>query len=71
MRLAFLPKGDSGGPATFFDGTRAIQEGLVHGNVINCDGTIYPSIFVRLSNPEVYDWITRITSDLGTYILFI
>ena len=57
--------GDSGGPALFFDGYRNQQIGVVHGNIANCDGTTYPNIFVRLDNPEVFDWITKVTT--GTY----
>ena len=55
-------RGDSGGPATFFDGIKHRQLGVVHGSITSCDGSRFPSIFVRIDNPEVYDWIAKVTS---------
>ena len=54
--------GDSGGilMKSKFDlkrGMIATQQAVVHGSGANCDGMRFPSIFVRLDNPEVLTWI--------------
>ena len=54
--------GDSGGPALFFDGIKNQQLGVVHGSITSCDGSRFPSIFVRLDNPDVFRWIDDVTS---------
>ena len=43
------------------------QLAIVHGNIKNCDGSRFPSIFVRLSEPDVYDWITKKTTGTCSY----
>ena len=59
--------GDSGGPVLQFDddvGDGEIpkwkQIGAVHGSVANCDGSRFPSIFVRLDEPKILEWIFQI-----------
>ena len=54
--------GDSGGilMTSNFDineGFITTQQAVVHGSRSECDGERYPSIFVRLDNPEVLPWI--------------
>ena len=55
-------RGDSGGPALFSDGIKNQQLGVVHGSITSCDGSRFPSIFVRIDNPDVYNWILKVTS---------
>ena len=55
-------KGDSGGILMnhrFYlkRGRIATLQGVVHGSIASCDGTRFPSIFVRLDNSEVLTWI--------------
>ena len=59
--------GDSGGPVLQFDDDyrdgeypKWIQVASVHGSAGNCDGSRYPSIFVRLDEPSILKWIYRI-----------
>ena len=54
--------GDSRGilMSKHFDVTQGFittQQAVVHGSRSQCDGTRYPSIFVRLDNSEVLPWI--------------
>ena len=55
-------RGDSGGPAVFNDGIKYKQLGVVHGSITSCDGSRFPSIFVRIDNPDVFNWISKVTS---------
>jgi secreted trypsin-like serine protease len=55
-------RGDSGGPALFSDGFKNQQLGVVHGSITSCDGSRFPSIFVRIDNPDVFNWISKVTS---------
>ena len=55
-------RGDSGGAALFFDGIKNQQLGVVHGSITSCDGSRFPSIFVRIDNPDVFNWISKVTS---------
>ena len=55
-------RGDSGGPTLFNDGIKYHQLGVVHGSIRNCDGSRFPGIFVRIDNPEVFDWLSKVTS---------
>ena len=55
-------RGDSGSPALFFDGHSNHQIAVVHGNIRDCDGSRFPSILVRLDNPEVLNWIRKVTA---------
>ena len=55
-------EGDSGGPTLFNDGIKTHQLGIVHGAITSCDGSRYPSIFARIDNPEVFDWLLKVTS---------
>ena len=55
-------KGDSGGILMnhrFYRkrGRIATLQGVVHGSIASCDGTRFPSIFLRLDNSEVLPWI--------------
>ena len=55
-------KGDSGGILMnhrFYRkrGRIATLQGVVHGSIASCDGTRFPSMFVRLDNSEVLPWI--------------
>ena len=34
-----------------------MQIGVVHGSISNCDGSRFPSIFVRLDHPDVLEFI--------------
>ena len=59
--------GDSGGPVLQFDDDfedgeipKWVQVGAVHGSVANCDGSRFPSIFVRLDEPKILEWIFRL-----------
>jgi len=57
--------GDSGGPVVQFDTTetdkykipRWVQVAAVHGSAASCDGSRFPSIFVRLDERDVLTWI--------------
>ena len=51
--------GDSGGPIRIFDDDKLshVQIGVVHGSIRRCDGSRFPSIFVRLDNPDVMKFI--------------
>ena len=31
----------------------------MHGSAVSCDGGIYPSIFIRLDNEEIWTWIRQ------------
>ena len=55
-------RGDSGGPTVFDDGIKYHQLGVVHGSITSCDGSRFPGIFVRIDNPEVFDWLSKVTS---------
>ena len=55
-------RGDSGGPALFSDGIKYQQLGVVHGSITSCDGSRFPSIYVRIDNPDVFNWISKVTS---------
>ena len=55
-------RGDSGGPTLFNDGNKTHQLGVVHGSITSCDGRRFPGIFVRLDNPEVFKWLSKVTS---------
>ena len=59
--------GDSGGPVVQFDDDfedgeipKWVQIGAVHGSVANCDGSRFPSIFVRLDEPKILEWIFQL-----------
>ena len=59
--------GDSGGPVLQFDDDfedgeipKWVQIGAVHGSVANCDGSRFPSIFVRLDEPKILEWIFQL-----------
>ena len=57
-------KGDSGGPFVRFDADHTdpkwYQLAVVHGSGESCDGTRFPSIFVRLDNEDILPWIMKI-----------
>ena len=36
------------------------KKGAVHGSVANCDGSRFPSIFVRLDEPKILEWIFQL-----------
>ena len=55
-------RGDSGGPTVFNDGIKYHQLGVVHGSITSCDGSRFPGIFLRIDNPEVFDWLSKVTS---------
>ena len=55
-------RGDSGGPTLFNDGLKTHQLGVVHGSITSCDGSRFPSIFARIDNPEVFQWLSKVTS---------
>ena len=57
-------RGDSGGPTLFYDGIKNQQLGVVHGAITSCDGTRFPSIFVRIDDPDVFNWIDNVTSSV-------
>ena len=55
-------EGDSGGilwtPVFKADeGEIAVQQAVVRGSIRNCDGTRFPSIFNRLDNKKVVQWL--------------
>ena len=54
-------EGDSGGPFVRFDADpkdpKWYQSAMVHGSGESCDGSRYPSIFVRLDNKDILAWI--------------
>ena len=63
--------GDSGGPALQFDDEygdngypKWVQVAAVHGSLGNCDGSRFPSIFVRLDEPSILKWIYQKRADL-------
>ena len=39
------------------DGVVVTLIGVVHGAIISCDGSRYPSIFSRVNNPDILEWI--------------
>jgi len=54
--------GDSGGPIVQFETEayktpRWVQIAAVHGSAASCDGSRFPSIFVRLDEPNILKWI--------------
>jgi len=57
--------GDSGGSllqTQFIEDvgdSRSILRGVVHGSITPCDGTRFPSIFVRLDNHDILTWIAE------------
>lgn len=57
--------GDSGGTlltVPFIDkiqDSRSILAAVVHGSIKPCDGTRFPSIFVRLDNHDILSWIIQ------------
>ena len=57
-------EGDSGGPFVKFDddhnNPKWYQVAVVHGSGESCDGTRFPSIFVRLDNRDILPWIMKI-----------
>ena len=57
-------EGDSGGPFVRFDADptdpKWYQAAVVHGSGESCDGTRFPSIFVRLDNEDILPWILEI-----------
>ena len=57
-------EGDSGGPFVrlYADPTdpKFYQSAVVHGSGESCDGTRFPSIFVRLDNKDILPWIMKI-----------
>ena len=64
-------KGDSGGPTLFNDGIKYHQLGVGHGSIGRCDGSRFPGIFVRIDNPEVLEWLSKVTSSgLVTGMIF-
>ncbi len=56
-------KGDSGGPLmryTYDNGpssARFVQQGIVQGGVGTCGSKDFPSIYVRVKDPEVFEFI--------------
>ena len=54
-------EGDSGGPFVRFDADpkdpKWYQSAVVHGSGESCDGSRFPSIFVRLDNKDILTWI--------------
>ena len=57
-------EGDSGGPFVRFDADTTnpkwYQSAVVHGSGESCDGTRFPSIFVRLDDKDILPWIMKI-----------
>ena len=53
----------TGGPFVKFNADHLdpkwYQYGIVHGSAVSCDGEIYPSIFIRLDNEEIWTWIRQ------------
>lgn len=55
--------GDNGGTVlqTLFveeiGDSRSFLQAIVHGSISPCDGSRFPSIFVRLDNPEILSWL--------------
>ena len=39
------------------DGVIVTLIGVVHGAISSCDGSRYPSIFTRVNNPLILNWI--------------
>ena len=39
---------------------RWVQIAVVHGSIDSCDGSRFPSIFVRLDEPDILRWIYRV-----------
>ena len=33
---------------------------VLHGGVVQCDNSVYPAIFSRITAPETYQWILEI-----------
>ncbi len=56
-------KGDSGGPLmryTYDNGpasAKFVQQGIVQGGVGTCGSKDFPSIYVRIRDPEVFEFI--------------
>eukprot|EP00095_Tigriopus_kingsejongensis_P006009 maker-scaffold245_size240363-snap-gene-1.27 protein:Tk06009 transcript:maker-scaffold245_size240363-snap-gene-1.27-mRNA-1 annotation:"ankyrin repeat protein" len=60
-------EGDSGSPLFQFSQTelRFIQQGIVSGGVGSCGDPRFPSIYVRLEDPEIWEFINNIISGRG------
>ena len=59
-------RGDSGGPMVQDDGVIVTLIGVVHGAISSCDGSRYPSIFTRVNNPLILNWIYTTVGFLDT-----
>ena len=49
--------GDSGGTLLTKKGSKSYVIATVHGSIEACDGSRFPSIFVRLDAPEILYWL--------------
>ena len=62
--------GDSGSPAIIFDWTREAytQIGVLHGGVTQCSSKILPSIYTRLDEPGVLEFIkNELNNNVGKF----
>ena len=61
--LYYLNHFNTGGPFVRFDADPSdpkwVQYAIVHGSAESCDGGKYPSIFIRLDNEEIWNWIRQ------------
>ena len=57
--------GDSGSPGVFFDYTRDayMQVGVLHGGVTQCSSNLLPSIYTRIDEPGVLEFIKNELND--------
>jgi secreted trypsin-like serine protease len=66
-------KGDSGGPLMIFDTRdfRYVQVGIVAGgiNPENCGDRDFPTIYTRLDDPEVFDFVKSKVEEKGKFVL--
>lgn len=58
-------KGDSGSPLFQFSQSKLkfVQQGIVSGGIGSCGDPRYPSIYVRLEDPEIFNFIQSILKD--------
>ena len=62
-------KGDSGGPLLKMNDayTGYIQIGIVHGGISGCGNKQYPSIYARIEDPEIHEFITGVSKLLSCF----
>ena len=32
---------------------------ILHGGIIDCDNSLYPSLYNRIADPKIYQWLVK------------